>query len=82
MPLKRGSGEPILVRDGVDFPMEDTKTGRRVVCRVCKYELATWFEDNEEFGNYSGSTFIERSFPGHMQIFLMFRERAESLAEP
>lgn len=74
MPLKRArSGDPVLLRDDVEFPMEDTTTGKRMLCKISKYALEDRFEDR----GYWDSTFIEPRFPGHMQIFLMFRDAIE-----
>jgi hypothetical protein len=77
VPLKRGRGEERLVYDAVHFPMEDVRTGKRVICEIGKYTLSQIFEDDDL---PASSTFIERSYPGHMQVFLMFRDGIEALA--
>jgi hypothetical protein len=53
--------------------MEDTKTGKRIICQVSTYTL-------EELSGLDGPRSHPGSYPGHMQTFLYFRERIENMA--
>lgn len=68
MPLKRGIGAPRLVDDAVRFPMEDIRTGQPVTCRVSTAALLRRFQG------------VESDYPGHVMLFLLFREEIEEEA--
>ena len=73
MPLKRGTGDLRHVHSpgAIHFPMEDTKTGKRIICQVSIYTL-------KELSGLDGHRAHPGSYPGHMQTFLYFQERIEN----
>lgn len=72
MPLKPGSGEFREVFNGVEFPMEDVETGKRIICQVEKDALL-------ELAGADGSGRGARYY-GHPQTFLDFRKEIEQEA--
>jgi hypothetical protein len=78
MPLKRAPGDVRSTRDAVHFPMEDVRTGKRVMC-----EADNWFL--EIIGGVDDPFSMERKpgvgrYLGHTQTFLLFRDGIERCA--
>jgi hypothetical protein len=72
VPLKRGSDQPCVVGDVVQFVMEDIRTGDSVTCQITIEALRRWLADISEPSALS--------YPGDGLAFLMLRDAIEDAA--